>query len=147
MNIIKYIMLILLWLAMSLIGKTIAKKYNYRVEELEEIKNALNIFKSKIKFTYEPIPEIFKQISENSNKNISQLFLKSVTNMENVSASIAWEEAVDSFSGNINKEDKQAIKTLSKLLRNNRCRWTAKPNRSNRNIFRRTNIKCARRKK
>ena len=49
MNIIKYIMLILLWLAMSLIGKTIAKKYNYRVEELEEIKNALNIFKNKIK--------------------------------------------------------------------------------------------------
>lgn len=147
MQLIKYCMLFFVFLIVTLIGKNIAQKYRLRLEELEEIKNALNIFKSKIKFTYEPIPEIFKQISENSNKNISQLFLKSVTNMENASASIAWEEAVDSFSGNINKEDKQAIKTLSKLLRNNRCRWTAKPNRSNRNIFRRTNIKCTRRKK
>lgn len=147
MQFIKYCMLFCVFLIVTLIGKNIAQKYRLRLEELEEIKNALNIFKSKIKFTYEPIPEIFKQISENSNKNISQLFLKSVTNMENASASIAWEEAVDSFSGNINKEDKQAIKTLSKLLRNNRSRWTAKPNRSNRNIFRRTNIKCARRKK
>lgn len=119
MQFIKYCMLFFVFLIATLIGKNIAQKYRLRLEELEEIKNALNIFKSKIKFTYEPIPEIFKQISENSNKNISQLFLKSVTNMENVSASIAWEEAVDSFSGNINKEDKQAIKTLSKLLRNN----------------------------
>ena len=127
MQFIKYCMLFCVFLIVTLIGKNIAQKYRLRLEELEEIKNALNIFKS--------------------NKNISQLFLKSVTNMENASASIAWEEAVDSFSGNINKEDKQAIKTLSKLLRNNRCRWTAKPNRSNRNIFRRTNIKCTRRKK
>ena len=147
MIIIKIVSLFIIALLSSYAGIIISNKYKNRVLELKEIKRALNIFATKIKYTYEPIPEIFKQISENSNKNISQLFLKSVTNMENASASIAWEEAVDSFSGNINKEDKQAIKTLSKLLRNNRCRWTAKPNRSNRNIFRRTNIKCTRRKK
>ena len=83
------------------------------------MKNALNIFKSKIKFTYEPIPEIFKQIAENSNKNIAKLFNETILKMGDTSASIAWENAVDNFSGNLNYEDKQAIKTLSKLLRNN----------------------------
>ena len=73
MQFIKYCMLFCVFLIVTLIGKNIAQKYKLRLEELEEIKNALNIFKSKIKFTYEPIPEIFKQISENSNKNISQL--------------------------------------------------------------------------
>ena len=41
---------------------------------MEIIKNALNIFMTKIKFTYEPIPEIFNEISENMNKNIGSIF-------------------------------------------------------------------------
>ena len=40
----------------------IAQKYRYRKEELEEMYNALNIFKTKIKFTYSPIGEIFDEI-------------------------------------------------------------------------------------
>lgn len=40
------------------------KKYAYRVKELQEMKNALNIFMTKIKFTYEPIPSTFMYISE-----------------------------------------------------------------------------------
>ena len=121
MQIIKYCMLFFVFIASALIGKYISQKYKYRLEELEEIKNALNIFKSKIKFTYEPIPDIFKEISKNTNNNISTFFYKVTEKMKNETASSAWEEAVDDFSGNLNKEDKQAIKTLSKLLRNNRC--------------------------
>ena len=56
MQIIKYFMLLLVFIASSLIGRFIAKKYSYRLEELEEIKNILNVFKSKIRFTFEPIP-------------------------------------------------------------------------------------------
>lgn len=119
MQFIKYCMLFLVFLSATLIGKYISQKYKFRLDELEEIKNALNIFKSKIKFTYEPIPEIFEEISENSNKNIAQLFKNTKTKMETTSASKAWEDAVDNYSGNLNYEDKQAIKTLSKLLRNN----------------------------
>ena len=55
MQMIKYFMLILVFISSSLIGRLISKKYIDRVEELKEIKNALNIFKSKIKFTYEPL--------------------------------------------------------------------------------------------
>ena len=119
MQIIKYCMLFSVFILSVLIGRYIAQKYRYRLEELEEIKNALNIFKSKIKFTYEPIPEIFGEISKNTNYNISKLFKQARENMQNETASLAWETAVDEFLGNINKEDKQAIKTLSKLLRNN----------------------------
>ena len=139
MQIIKYCMLFLIFIVSALIGKYISQKYKDRLEELEEIKNALNIFKSKIKFTYEPIPEIFGEISKNTNYNISKLFKQATENMQDGTASLAWEIAVDDFSGNLNKEDKQAIKTLSKLLRSNWCRGTIKSNWSNIKFFRRTN--------
>lgn len=139
MQIIKYCMLFLIFIVSALIGKYISQKYKDRLKELEEIKNALNIFKSKIKFTYEPIPEIFGEISKNTNYNISKLFKQATENMQDGTASLAWEIAVDDFSGNLNKEDKQAIKTLSKLLRSNWCRGAIKSNWSNRKFFRRTN--------
>ena len=120
MQFIKYCMLFLVFIASALIGKYISQKYKFRLDELEEIKNALNIFKSKIKFTYEPIPEIFKQISENTNKNVSKLFSNAIEKMQTYSAGVAFEKSVDEYSGNLNAEDKQAVKSLSKLLRNNR---------------------------
>ena len=125
MQVIKYIMLFFIFISSALIGKYIAQQYIYRLKELEEIKNALNMFKSKIKFTYEPIPEIFEEISQNTNKNISKLFKNAEKEMENATSADAWKKAVNEYQGNLNVEDKQALKTLSKLLRNNRCRWTA----------------------
>lgn len=135
MQVIKYLMLFLVFISSVLIGKYISQQYFYRLKELEEIKNALNIFKSKIKFTYEPIPEIFEEISKNTSCNISNLFVQATEKMKSKTAAIAWEEVTDEFTGNLNKEDKQAIKTLSKLLRNNRCRRAIKSNRGNRKFF------------
>ena len=40
--------------------------------------------------------------------------------MQTDSAGVAFEKSVDEYSGNLNIEDKQAVKSLSKLLRNNR---------------------------
>ena len=77
MQVLKYVMLALIFISSSLIGKCISKKYAYRLEELEEMKNILNVFKSKIKFTYEPIPEIFKEISDKAKANIGEIFKKS----------------------------------------------------------------------
>ena len=74
MQVLKYFMLLLIFIASSLIGKFISKKYTYRLEELEEIKNILYIFKSKIKFTYEPIPEIFEEINAKTQNNIGKIF-------------------------------------------------------------------------
>lgn len=113
---IKYFMLFLVLVACTLIGRFLSKKYVYRLNELEEMKNALNIFKTKIKFTYEPIPEIFQEMSENINKNISNIFIKAKNKMKNKSASIAWEEALDENNTNLTKEDRYVLKSLSKLL-------------------------------
>lgn len=124
MQFIKYCMLFFVFLIATLIGKNISQKYKFRLDELEELKNALNIFKSKIKFTYEPIPEIFVGISNNSNKNISNLFNMAVDKMKTEFAGVAWERAVDEFQSNLNEEDRQALKTLSKLLRSNRYTGT-----------------------
>ena len=76
MQTIKYFMHLLVFIASSFIGRCIAKKYSYRLEELEEMKNILNVFKSKIRFTYEPIPEIFKDIANNVKENIGQILKK-----------------------------------------------------------------------
>lgn len=116
MQIIKYFILFLILLASSMIGKFLSKKYVYRLQELEEMRNALNILKTKIKFTYEPIPEIFGEISENMNKNIGNIFKKAKERMKYTTASEAWEKAVEETVTNLKDEDKYVLKTLSKLL-------------------------------
>ena len=70
---IKLIILNLILVSSTIIGITFSKKYTYRVKELQEMKNALNIFMTKIKFTYEPIPSTFMYISE---KAMFQRYLK-----------------------------------------------------------------------
>ena len=116
MQVIKYFILFLIVLSSSLIGRFLSKRYIYRLEELEEMKNALSMFKSKIKFTYEPIPEIFEEISKNTNRNIGEIFKNAKDKMKNNNANIAWEEAVDETITNFKKEDEYVIKTISKLL-------------------------------
>lgn len=116
MQIIKYFMLLLVFIASSLIGRCIAKKYSYRLEELEEIKNILNVFKSKIRFTYEPIPEIFREIASNAQENIGQIFEKAGKNMQDFSAGEAWEKAVQTSETNLTNEDLHVLLMLSKML-------------------------------
>ena len=133
---------------MSLIGKIIAKKYSYRVEELEEMKNALNIFKNKIKFTYSPIGEIFEEISQNTSiKNISNIFTQAKNNMNNQTAGEAWDKSLEEINTNMKEEDIKKLKSLSKLLRKFRRRRTNKPNRTHRRIFRNPNTRSNTRKK
>lgn len=116
MQVLKYIMLVFIFIGASLIGKILSQKYKYRVKELEEIKNALNIFKSKIKFTYEPIPEIFEEIAKSSNQNIGNIFKMAKEQMKEKTAEIAWKEAISNSENNLNSEDKQALSLLSKML-------------------------------
>ena len=116
MQLIKYFILFLILILATMVGKYLSKKYVYRLEELEDIKNALNILKSKIKFTYEPIPEIFEEISKISSRNISELFKTAKIKMNDLTANEAWEEAIEESQNNLKKEDKDVLKTLSKLL-------------------------------
>ena len=116
MQILKYFLLFIILVACSLIGKYLSKKYVIRVNELEEMQNALNMLESKIKFTYEPIPTIFEEISRNTTQAIGKIFYLAKEKMETKPANIAWEEAVKESENYLSKEDKNILKTLSKLL-------------------------------
>lgn len=116
MIIIKYFILFLILVASTLIGKSLSKKYVYRLQELEEIENSLNILKTKIKFTYEPIPELFNELEKSKVKNIGNIFCLAKEKMKEENISIAWEKAIDESMTNLKKEDKEILKTLGKLL-------------------------------
>lgn len=116
MQILKYTILFIILTGCSLLGRYLSKKYVIRVNQLEEMKNALNMFKTKIKFTYEPIPEIFGEIAQNTNDIVGEIFETAKEKMKTTTANQAWEEAVEQCETELSKEDKYVIKTLSKLL-------------------------------
>lgn len=113
---IKAFILLLIFLASLHGGKIIAKKYSNRVSELKEMKNALNMFLTKIKFTYESVPETFKEIGNNVNGNVGQIFRLASDHMKEKSAGDAWEEVVEKTDTSLTVEDKEIIKKLGRLL-------------------------------
>ena len=116
MIVIKYLILFLILVASTLIGRSLSKKYVYRLKELEEIKNSFNILKTKIKFTYEPIPELFQELENTKCRNVGNIFKLAKEKMENVNISTAWENAIEESATNLKKEDKEVLKSLGKLL-------------------------------
>ena len=116
MQIAKLIILLLVFLISNYIGKIIAGKYSYRLEELKEMKNSLNIFKTKIKFTYEPIPEIFEELSKKTIKNVGNIFKFAKEQMNCKTAEESWLEAIEKCENNLNNEDKNTLKMLAKML-------------------------------
>ena len=113
---IKLFILFLIFLSSLQAGKIIAKKYSNRVLELKEMKNALNMFLTKIKFTYESVPETFNEIGNNINGSIGKIFRISAENMKEKSAGEAWEEVVEKTDSSLTEEDKSIIKNLGRML-------------------------------
>ena len=116
MIILKYIIICLVFLISFLIGNIISKKYILRVKELKDFRNALNIIESKIKFTYEPLTEIFIQTSKLLSENISKIFINSSKYMKELNADKAWEKAVVESNTYLNNDDIENIKSFGKML-------------------------------
>lgn len=117
MQTIKYIMLFFIFITSIIIGKTISQKYKERLEELEDIKNCLEMFKTKIKYTYEPLKDVFCDISRQASKtNISKIFKNASENLESKLATQSWIQAIENTPTNLKKEDLDILKNLSKLL-------------------------------
>ena len=112
----KIILLISIVIASTFLGILFSKKYFNREKELKEMKNALNIFATKIKFTYEPIPNIFLQIANKMEGNIGQIFARAAERMKEESAGNAWINAFDDITCNLLEEDKVILKNLGRLL-------------------------------
>ncbi len=116
MFIIKTIILLTIFGTSLSLGIMFSKKYSNRVKTLKELNSALNIFLTKIKYTYEPIPDIFEEISKNTYKNVSNLFYDLSQKMKNTEAGTAWLNSIEESNLEINEEDKNILKGLSKLL-------------------------------
>ena len=116
MIILRYIMIFLVFLVSFLIGNLISKRYILRVKELKDFKNALNIIENKIKFTYEPLPEIFMQTSKLLCENISKIFIGASNYMKELSSQEAWGKSLNESNTYLNKDDIENIKGFGKIL-------------------------------
>ena len=114
--IIKYISLISIIFICSFLGIYKSKKFENRVSELKEMQSSLNMFKSKIEFTYEPIGEIFKEISNVIYKDKENIFKITTEEMKQKNASQSWYLAIEKCKNDLNIEDKETIKFMGKLL-------------------------------
>lgn len=116
----KYILIFFILLIFSMIGNLYSKKYVNRVTELEQIKNMLNVFKAKIKFTGLTIQEIFEQLYEDNKNSVGEIFKLANEYMQDNSAKEAWGKALDESksTNDLNEEDINVLKSLGKMLGN-----------------------------
>ena len=77
-----------------------AKSFKKREIELKKIKNALNIFKMKISYTYETIGEIFKEISKLEYQKEENIFQKSIDLLDKYGLGNSWNKYIDNIKNN-----------------------------------------------
>ena len=100
----------------SYLGIIKSKTFENRVIELKKIQSSLNMFKSKIEFTYEPIRDIFEEISKVVYGDQKNIFKETVNFMNKNTVSDSWYMAIESINSNLTEEDKETLKTMGKLL-------------------------------
>ena len=113
---IKYINILLVFIITFLIGYLKSQKYSNRVLELKELEIALDILENKIKFTYEPLKEIFEQMKNLLKGDISEIFNEVNKNLENDNVENAFYKSLENIKTNLLEEDLEIIKNLSKIL-------------------------------
>lgn len=112
---IKFLNIVLIVLVSAYIGINKAKIYSIRVWKLKDLKHGFNIFKTKLEFTYEPVSEIFKEISELVYSDKDNIFKSYVDNMKEDFEN-SWNLAVAENSFSLTKEDIQVISSFGNLL-------------------------------
>lgn len=116
MIVIKFVDIFLIVIISGYIGIYKSKKFSNRVYELKSLKSALNIFKSKIEFTYEPIKDIFNEISKIVYQDKDNIFKIFSDDLESQDVTVCWNETVKNFSTNLTLEDKEIISMMGKML-------------------------------
>ena len=121
MLIIKYAILFLIFSIATMMGFLISKKYRERVYELKEFKEFLGILESKIKFTYQPLGEIFEETSAIMNNKISNILENTKVKLKKYEFKQAWETSIENQKNNFSfkEEDLNIIKSLGNMLRKN----------------------------
>lgn len=108
MIVVKFVMLgLIVWIC-SYLGNIKAKAFEKRYLELKKFKRGLGIFKSKLEFTYEPISEIFTDISRFVYEGEDNIFKRFIENND-------WDLAVEE-EDNFEDSDKEVVKSFGKML-------------------------------
>ena len=113
---VKTILLFAIFSLSTGIGILISKMYENRVKELRQFKNILNIIKTKIKFTYEPLAEIFNQISQEKSSKIEEIFENMTYKLAFENIKYSWMDAIQEADISITQEDKDILKELGKKI-------------------------------
>ncbi len=115
LTILKMMLLFLVFGICTMLGILKAKSYDARVEELKKMKNALEMLKSKIEFTYAPIKDIFVEVTKVIYSNEENIFQNTVNLMEQEGVTQSWNMAVEKEI-KLSKEDRETLKMFGKLL-------------------------------
>ena len=113
---VKTILLFAIFSLSTGIGILISKMYENRVKELRKFKNILNIIKTKIKFTYEPLTEIFNQISQEKSSKIEEIFENMTYKLAFENIKYSWMDAIQEADISITQEDKDILKDLDDIF-------------------------------
>lgn len=113
---IKFVDIVLIVFVSAYIGINKANIFTLRVNKLRNLKSSFNIFKTKLEFTYEPIQDIFLQISKLVYENKNNIFKSYVSNIENDNYEDAWNLALAENSFGFTKEDIEIINEFGNLL-------------------------------
>ena len=115
MIILKLICLFLIFFISMKIGFAIANRYKLRLNNLENIKTSLKLFKTKIEYTNDRIIEVFNQISKIIYEDKDNIFKNVVTNLEKDELYENWQKSL--LNEEILKEDdKQILRLFGKNL-------------------------------
>ena len=117
----KLILLLLVFVVSSLIGFLIANRYSKRVKELEDFLLSLELFETKITYTYDDLIETFTYISENLKTKIYRIYFITAEKLRenvNMSAGDIFRNVVDEerIFLELNAREIETIKNLSVSL-------------------------------
>lgn len=116
MILIKWIILGIVFVLTINLGIQVASQYRNRVQELKEMKSALNAFKTKIKYERQPVKEAFLDVSNNLETNAKEVFVLASKYLEYETAENSWTKALENADTYMLDEDIKVLKILNKLL-------------------------------
>ena len=118
---IKFVLILGVFMTSTFIGYTLANRYRIRVAELNDLLLALEIFETKIKYTYDSLTTSFLYIADNLKTKVYRIFYvtaEEVRENKNDSAGEIFKSVVDGekiFLA-LNKDDIEIVKELGVSL-------------------------------
>ncbi len=118
---IKFVLVMIVLIGSSFLGYLLANRYKSRVNELSDFLVALDIFETKIKYTYDSLTTTFLYIADNMKTKIYRIFYitaEEIKNNKNDSAGESFKKTIDGekIFLNLTKEDIEVVKSLGVSL-------------------------------